>query len=258
MTLRRRTFEILEVAGPRDRASQCFDLALTGLILGNVIAVVLESVDSIATAHATAFLWFERISLAVFATEYVLRLWSCTTDPRFARPLLGRLRYAARPLVVIDLVAFLPGLLGGTDVDTRVLRTLRLLRLLRLLKLTRYSRSLQVFGRVLVNRAPELLSTLFVLVLLLTVASSLMYFVEREENAAFTSIPAAMWWGIATLTTVGYGDITPITPLGRLFGAVIAIMGIGMFAVPAGVLGAAFTEEMARERRRREGGEGPP
>ena len=243
--LRQRLFAILENTGPHDRTAATFDVAMVALILANVTAVVAESVPDVAKAHAQPLAMFERVSLLIFAVEYALRLWSCTTDPRFARPVTGRLRCAARPLVVIDLLVFLPGLLALTA----DLRWLRLLRLLRMLKVARYSTALQTFARILKQCAPELLSTLFVMLLLLVMSSSLMYFLEKDTpNSAFTSIPAAMWWGIATFTTVGYGDITPTTAVGRLLGGCVAVLGIAMFAIPAGVLGAAFSEELRRKR----------
>jgi voltage-gated potassium channel len=248
MTLRRRVFEVLEPPAGGSRLGRVVGLALVGLIVANVAAVVLDSVPWFRARFAALLDGFEIFSLAVFSVEYALRLWTCTEDPRLAAAVAGRLRCALRPLMLIDLAAIVPGLLASQALDLRMLRALRLLRLLRLFKLTRYSSSLQMFGRVLLGRAPELLSTLFVMMLLLVMASSLMYMIENEQNPQFDSIPTAMWWGIATFTTVGYGDITPVTPAGRLLGGVVAILGIAMFAIPAGLLGAAFTEEMQRRR----------
>lgn len=251
MPVRRRVFHLLGVAAEDDWPSRLVDLLLVLLIMANVAAVVLESVPQIQAAAGPAFAAFESVSLAVFTAEYLMRVWSCREDPRFAEPVAGRVRFALQPLMLIDLLAVLPGLLALGAIDLRMLRALRLLRLLRLLKLTRYSTSLAVFGRVLRSKAPELLSTLFVMLLLLVMASSLMYLLENEANPAFDSIPTAMWWGIATFTTVGYGDITPITAGGRLLGGAVAILGIAMFAIPAGLLGAAFGEELQQRRRGR-------
>lgn len=260
MTLRQRTFAVLEPSGDGTAIGRAIDLFLVVLILGNVTAVVAETVPELRAEHALLFARFETASLVVFVVEYLLRLWSCTADARFRQPVLGRLRCAARPLMLIDLLAIAPGLLMVAAVDLRMLRILRMLRLLRLLKLTRHSTALQMFGRILKSKAPELGSTLFVMMLLLVLASSLMYFLEHEANPGFSSIPAAMWWGIATFTTVGYGDLTPITPGGRLLGGAVALLGIAMFAIPAGVLGAAFSDELQqqREQQRRNDRSPPP
>lgn len=245
--MRRRIHEILEEARPGDRASLAFDVFLMLLIAANGVAILAESVAAVRQGNERLFASFETLSVAVFTAEYLLRLWSCTVNPRYSHPVRGRLRYAAQALLIIDLLAILPFYLAFLHLDLRVLRILRLLRVLRLLKLARYSRALQVFGRVLRARSAELLSTVLLMFLMLLVASALMFTVEHDaQPAVFSSIPATMWWGIATLTTVGYGDMAPVTALGRLLGSVIAVLGIGMFALPAGILGAAFTEEMHR------------
>ncbi|MCA8951320.1 MAG: ion transporter [Planctomycetes bacterium] len=248
MQLKERTYLLLEAARPGDLPSRVLDVGIIVLILANVVAAVLETVPTIAAVHAPAFRTFERVSLALFGLEYAARLWSCTASSEHARPFVGRLRFALRPMMLIDLIAILPGMLFFVQLDLRMLRALRLLRVLRL---GRYSTTMQVLADVLRQRAPELLSTLFVMMLLLTMVSSVMFYLEKDDNPAFDSIPTAMWWGIVTLTTVGYGDIAPVTPLGKVFGAIVAVLGIGMFAIPAGVLGAAFTERLSERRRGR-------
>lgn len=251
MNLRARVHAILDDADHGGGLGRVLNLALLLLILGNVAAVVLDSVAEVHARHEGAFDRFEVVSVTIFAVEYVLRLWSCTADPRYREPVRGRLRCALRPLVLIDLIAILPALLPFVHADLRTLRSLRLLRILRLLKLTRHSSALQTFGAILKSKAPELGSTLFVMLLLLVMSSSLMFVLEKDApNTAFTSIPTAMWWGIATFTTVGYGDITPQTPGGRLLGGAVAILGIAMFAIPAGLLGAAFSAEMEKRRHK--------
>ncbi len=216
-------------------------------------AVILETVQSLYREYAFAFTTFEAASVGVFTVEYILRLWSCTTEERFRRPVAGRLRFAATPLAVVDLLAILPFYLPMfLPLDLRFIRAIRLFRLFRLFKLGRYSESLRLLGVVLRARKEELLMTVFTLSILLIVSSSLMYFVENEaQPQVFSSIPEAMWWGIVTLTTVGYGDVYPVTPLGKFLGAVIALLGIGMFALPAGILGSGFIEEIQRKRERR-------
>lgn len=132
----------------------------------------------------------------------------------------------------------------------RFARALRLMRLFRLAKLTRYLRSIRLFGEVARDKREELVVSVFVLFLLLLLSSSLMYFVENEAQPdKFSSIPATMWWAIATLTTVGYGDLYPITGLGRLFGSLVAVMGIGLFALPTAILGTGFVEAIGKEKK---------
>lgn len=199
--------------------------------------------------------YFEVFSVAVFTVEYLARLWVCTLDPRYGGAVRGRLRYARTPLAVIDLLAILPFYLPFfVAMDLRYLRALRLFRLFRILKMARYSVSLAIMARVVVRSREELLSTLFSAAVLLVIAASLMYHVEHDaQPGLFTSIPASMWWGVATLTTVGYGDMYPITPLGKLLAAMMAVVAVGAFALPAGILSSGFMEEIQALRRARQG-----
>ncbi|MCE5278070.1 MAG: ion transporter [Planctomycetaceae bacterium] len=146
----------------------------------------------------------------------------------YSRPVLGRLRAAASPMMLIDLLAILPFYLPFIDADLRFLRSLRLLRIFRLAKIARYSNALQTLGRVLGNHKVELAATGFVMLILLILSSTLMYYAENDaQPQAFSSVPASMWWAVATMTTVGYGDMCPVTPLGKVLGSFIAILGIG-------------------------------
>jgi len=251
--VRERIFEILETSLPDDWASRMFGVFITTLISLNVLMVVLETVEKLSLEYEVLFKTFEMFSVGVFTVEYFLRLWTCTTDRGFEHPIVGRVRFALTPLALIDLMAILPFYLPMIfPLDLRFIRAVRLLRLFRVFKLARYSESLETLGNVLKAKREELVLTLFVTLLLLVFASSLMYYVEREAHPqGFSSIPAAMWWGVATLTTVGYGDVYPITPLGKLLGAVIAILGIGMFALPAGLLASGFAEEIQKKRQKR-------
>lgn len=215
------------------------------LIATNVAAVMLQTVDAVGEPYARQFHWFEVFSVAVFSVEYLTRVWSAVEAPEYAGPISGRLRFASRPLLLVDLIAILPFYLTGLGfaTDLRFLRALRLVRLLRLFKLARYSESMVAFAIVLRKKKPDLVITLFANVLLLIVASSMMYYVEHDvQPEAFSSIPETMWWGIATLTTVGYGDVTPVTPLGKLLGAITAVLGIGLFALPASILASGYIE----------------
>jgi voltage-gated potassium channel len=244
--LKTRIYGILE---PGDEDSRYFDPFIMGLIVLNVVAVVLETVDWIYAGYAAFFHAFDVFSVAVFTIEYILRAWSCTANPRFAHPVTGRLRYLITPMALVDLLAVLPFYLPFVYADLRFMRALRLFRLFRILKLARYSESLQTFLDVLRLKKEELLLMFFAIIILLIISSSLMYEAEHEaQPKAFASIPAAMWWGIVTLATVGYGDVYPVTDWGRLIGSIVVILGIGLFALPTGVLASGFAEVLARRK----------
>jgi voltage-gated potassium channel len=249
--LKRRTFEIVELPSSSDLTSRLFVIFIMTLIVFNVAAVMLETVEELARPFARVFTLLEDFSVAVFTFEYALRLWACTSDPRYAGSFRGRLRYALSPLALIDLIAVLPFYMEFLPFDLRFVRSLRLFRLLRIFKLARYSASLRTLDDVVRSKKEELLVTVFFVVIMLIFASSAMYYAENEAQPdKFSSIPASMWWGVATLTTVGYGDVFPVTPLGKLLGAVIAILGVGLFALPTGILASGFTEEMRKQRSR--------
>ena len=241
-------YELLELASPGDRASRIFDISLVLLICANIGALVLSSVGRIHRVSPEAFAVFEAVSVGIFTAEYFLRLWACTEDHRYAHTVRGRIKFALSPIQLFDLLAILPFYLvffGGVD-----LRSLRAVRLLaRAARLSRYFSGLRTLGGVLQSKRAELFTVMVVLLVLLVLASSLMYFAEQDiQPAAFSSIPAAMWWTIVTLTTVGYGDVFPVTSAGRLLAGFIAILGIGFFALPAGILGSGFLEEVQRRQ----------
>lgn len=253
--MRSRVWKALEKSQDGDVLSKVVDVFILSLIFLNVVAYVLESVGWVYEAYGGAFGAFELFSLVVFSVEYGLRAWSCTADPRYRHPIRGRLRYMSTPLALIDLIVILPlfviiSRVWTVGFDLRVLRSLRLLRIVQLAKTGRYSRSLRLLGRVVTSRREELLLTLGITLILLVICSTLMFYVENgAQPDRFTDIPSAMWWGVATLTTVGYGDISPITPLGKLIGAIVAMLGIGLFALPAGLLGSGFIEELDCQRK---------
>ena len=248
LRVRTRLYEILDVAGKGDRASRAFDLFIVLLIGLNVVALVLETVQPIAARWQAFFDVFEFISVIVFSAEYILRLWSCVTNPKYVSPVTGRVRFALTPMALIDFLAVAPFYLPFIGVDLRFVRAVRLFRLFRIAKVARYSTALRTLGRVFVAKKEELVVTLFVLFLLLLMASCTVYFAQPD---AFSSIPEAMWWGVATLRTVGYGDVYPVTPLGKIIAACVAILGIGMFALPTGILGAGFVEEVQKRKKTR-------
>ena len=246
--LRKRAFEIIEKGDdPRARA---FQLSIMTLISINVVAVVMETVESFSVRYETFFDIFELFSVIVFTGEYLLRIWSCVENEEFAGSLKGRLRFSFTPLAIVDLLAILPFYLPMIfPVDLRLIRGIRLFRLFRLLKMGRYSQSLRTVAAVFKEKKEELMITVFAVLILLVFASSLLYFVEHEaQPEKFSSIPHSMWWAVAALTTVGYGDVHPITPLGKFLGATIAFLGIGIFALPAGILASGFNEVIQKRK----------
>lgn len=244
---RKRIWDLVEVARHPDHHRPVFDgydVFLSILVVANVVAVVVETVPEIAQAYAAWFHGLEVLSVVVFSLEYAVRIWACPADPRYGGSWKGRLKYATSFLSVVDLLAILPFYLGSWfSGDLRILWALRLLRLLRVLKLGRYSTALALMGRVLRLKSNDLVATIFALFVLIVLAASVMYHAEfQAQPDKFSSIPASMWWAVATLTTVGYGDIYPITWIGKLAASVIAILGIGLFALPAGILADGFSE----------------
>jgi len=243
--IRRRTWEILEVAAPGDDPSRVFDLAIRGLIVLNVLAVVAETIPEVDAAAGAWFTGFEIASVAVFSVEYLLRVWSAPESGRYGDGLAGRTRFALTPLALIDLFAVLPAYLPMVGVDLRILRGVRLVRLVRILKLVRYSRALRSLGRAVQRRWEELVLTFSMVGLVVLIASSLMYYAEHPmQPEAFGSIPEAMWWGVVTLTTLGYGDVVPVTVLGRVMGGVFALCSLLLVALPTAILAGAFVEEL--------------
>lgn len=235
---------------PTNHFGRVASYVLIALILLNVAASIVESVPSVKTQYDLWLNRFEVLSVTIFVLEYLLRVWACTETPKYARPLLGRVRFILTPMAIVDLLAVLPTLLLWAGVDLRFLRILRFSRIFRLAKLTRYSKALKTMGFVFKSKREELMLALIFMMMVLIVASSLMYLAEHDRQPeAFSSIPNAMWWGVMTLTTVGYGDVYPVTVAGKLMGAVIAVIGIGLFALPAGIIGSAFFEIREQQRK---------
>ncbi len=246
--LRRRIYAALEEGFAAGLAGGLIETALIGLIILNVLAVAMETVPSFVARHGRLLDEFEAFSVAVFTIEYGVRLWCAAEDPRVADrgPLRGRLAFALRPLMLVDLFSFLPAWLGFllTGVD---LRMIRMARLVRLLKITRYSPALQTLAEVVAEERRALFGTLLVLLMTVMFAASAMYLAEsRAQPEVFGSIPAAMWWAVTTLTTVGYGDAVPITTVGRMIGGISMIVGLGLFALPVGIMATAFVSAIHR------------
>ena len=246
---RRKVHDILEVGGDAHPAGYFFNAFIITLIVLNAGAFAAETVDEVAAQYGRALDMFNTFSVVIFTLEYVLRIWSCIDIPMLSRMprWRARLRFASRPMMLIDLLAILPWYIY--QVFPFDLRLLRVFRIFRLLKLVRYSPALQTLGRVLADEYRALLGALLVMVVLLLFTSSVIYFLERDvQPDVFGSIPAATWWALATLTTVGYGDVVPLTPMGKMFGGVAMLLGVCMFALPIAIIAAGFSQESARHQ----------
>ena len=246
-TLRYRFYRVLEMSGQISRPSFLVNTFIMLLIVINVVAVILETVSSYQLVFGRWFWYLEIFSITAFTFEYISRIWCSVENTAYATGWRGRMRYMLTPMALIDLLAILPFYLGAfISMDTRILRVLRLLRVF---KLSRHFAVLGVLGTVLRNEAKTLLSAIFVMLILVVLSASGIFVVERDiQPNAFGSIPAAMWWATVTLTTVGYGDVVPMTVAGRLLGVFITVLGVGMAALPAGIIASGFTTELARRR----------
>lgn len=243
MSLRKFVYDYLHDEDNHSRLSVAINIALIVLILANVFAVILETVNSIYFEHRRLFDWFENISITIFTAEYLLRFWSVAEENPEQNAWKMRWKWVTSGGAIIDLLAILPAYLNFfVHLDLRILRTLRLLRLL---KLTRYFTSLQILLRVLEREKGSFQAVLFILSILIVMAAAGVYIVENQaQPQVYSSIPASMWWAVVTLTTVGYGDVTPITPLGKFLGALITILGLGLAALPAGILATGIANEL--------------
>ncbi|MBB3771472.1 voltage-gated potassium channel [Angulomicrobium tetraedrale] len=244
---RRRCYEVLERDSLRDRLAERVNRALIVLIVVNVVAAVLETVPSLALRDQVLFRAFEIFSLAIFSLEYGLRVWVAPEDPRYRgmSATSARLRHMRTPAALVDLVAWLPFLLSASLGFN--LRTLAVLRLLRFVKLARYSPGMQSLLEVLHGERQALLACFWLLAAAVLISATAMYLVEGQvQPDSLGSIPAAMWWAMTTVTTVGYGDVFPKTVAGRMVAGLTMITGIIMIALPVGIIATAFADVIKR------------
>ena len=222
------------------------------VVLSSVLAIV-ETEPTIERRAPQTFMYIEQILAVLFAVEYLIRLWAEGENPRFGG-VRGRIRYALTPAAIIDLAAFLPSLIApGIYSSPMLLRVFRLIRVLRLARLGRFSRAMGHLIEAVTERREELLLSLILGSIILTFSAAAMYLLESENNPeAFGSIPRALWWSVCTLTTVGYGDIYPHSPLGKVFGGLTSIAGIGLIAMPTGILAADFSDAFQKSRTQRQ------
>jgi voltage-gated potassium channel len=249
MNRQERVFQVLE-GESSDRLGRAVIAFFVALICLNVLAVILETDNVFREANKLFFYSFLLFSTVVFTVEYVLRLWACTSDVRFRDSVRGRVHYAVTPLALIDLITVVPFYLTLFIQDQPLVRVLRLLVVLRIFKLSRYHASFGILKTVLSKKRWELFATVVIGATLLIVLSTLMYLVEGPvQPEKFGSIPNAMWWGTVTLTTVGYGNVYPVTAYGKVLAGLTAFLGIGFFALPTAILGSGFYEEFQVRKR---------
>ena len=218
-------------------------------VLISVVAVVLESVQSISYVINIEFVILDAVAVGIFTVEYMMRIYSCVEEPGYKNAISGRFKQASTGGTIIDLLAILPFFLEVFLTHVFDLRFLRVFRLARLLKLTRQSDATAILGKVLVREWPVMSASAFIMLLLVVLTASLGYLFEHEAQPdKFENIPTAIYWAVITLASVGYGDISPVTPIGRAMTIVLALIGIGIFAIPAALLSSAFSDQLIKER----------
>ncbi|MCK4642744.1 ion transporter [bacterium] len=250
-TVKRRVFEIISCARVGDVVSKIFDISIITLIVLNALALVLETVDSLATL-TQYFRIFEIVSVVIFSIEYLLRIWTCSYIDTKYKGVIGKIRYILSFYALVDLMAILPFYLPFLiKIDLRFLRLFRILRIVRIMKLGRYSTALKVISKVFSKKKEELIISISIMVFLIFISSRMMYYMEHtHQPETFSSIPESMWWAVATITTVGYGDVYPITPIGKFCASIIALLGIGMFALPTGIIASGFNEVILKSKKK--------
>lgn len=243
-TLRRRTARHLVVELHDRPGLSMANKIIAAVILVSTVFVILETEVTVYEPNQKIFRWSEAFMLMFFSIEYLLRLWTSPENPRFR----SRLSYAISPVSILDLVVIVSMAMSFLGLQGSLLRLLRLIRLLRLAKLGKYSKALKNIGEAIAERRFELLVSLFIAFGLLLASASALYLIEGERQPeVYGSIPRSMWWSVATLTTVGYGDCVPLTPLGKVFASFTALMGIGLIAMPTGILASAFSAAMQKK-----------
>jgi voltage-gated potassium channel len=243
--LRKRVYGWLE--DDESRISWWVNTIIMALIILSVIAIILESDPVIYQQWSHLFYVIEGIALVIFTIEYIVRAWVCVENSAYQKPIAGRLRYLLTPMAIIDLLAILPVylfLFGVVDA-----RYWRVLRLLRVIKLARHFSGLSILISVLHRELPSLMSALCIMLVLIVLASGGIFIAEHAaQPVVFGSLLKTMWWSVVTLTTIGYGDMIPITSMGKFFGSIVALMGVGLAALPAGIIAAGFNNELQRRR----------
>lgn len=252
-TTRKKIYRLLEYGFDGPKPGRLLSGFIVLLIILNVIAIILESYKLIGEKYHREFFLFNIFSVIIFTLEYVARIWVSIESPNLnkAAPIKSRIKYILSPVSLIDFLAIAPFYLSYLfAID---LRYLRMLRMLRLLKLTHYFKGLRLFVDVLKKELPSIGAAVIIMSVLVILSASVMYSVEHDAQPdVFDSIPSAIWWSVVTMTTVGYGDVTPVTFLGKFISIFIMLLGVGIVALPAAMLAAKFGDELRTRRKKLE------
>lgn len=244
LTFKHKLHQMLHGQHLNERWTAVFNIGLATLIMLNVLSMMLETMDGLYHDWHTFFVVFEIISVTLFLAEYLMRVWVSDLTPKYQKPIFGRLGYMLSPMALIDLMAILPSLLFLGSADLRFLRTVRLFRVVRLLHIPHCNQAMYSIWQAAKSKKAEFMIAGVIMFILLIICSSLVYFAEHAaQPEAFSSIPASLWWGIMTLTTVGYGDVYPITTMGKIIASFFAALGIGFFALPSAILASALIDQ---------------
>ena len=250
MTFRKRVYNTLEFSAIGRRGLSLYiNIALVAIIFLNSVAIILHTVPEIRHNrwYEALFQDFEIFSVGIFTVEYFLRIWSCVENPLYKNGWRGRLLYIFSFWAIVDFLGIFPFYFTLLTSDFGIIRILRVFRLFRLFRVTRYSHALKMIRNVLLETKEELLICFSFIVFTLLISSSVMYYLEHNvQPDRFRSIPATLWWGVITMTTTGYGDMYPVTAAGKVFGGVILILGIALFALPTGIIASGFMEQIRR------------
>ena len=249
--LRQRIFKMVSVGIVDDRINQGYDVISTAMLLINLVGAFAGTFDNIALQHGELLKQIEAVTVAFFALDYILRIYTAPClypDHTDSQPYL---KYALSGAGIIDLLSFLPYYLPMFfPAGAVAFRLIRVARILRLFRINAYYDSLNVISEVIISKGQQLLSSVFIIFVLMLASSLAMYSIEHEAQPdVFKNAFSGLWWAVSTLLTVGYGDIYPITPLGKAFGILITFLGVGMVAIPTGIISAGFVEQYSRVKR---------
>ena len=247
--MKQRIYKLVEKGAHGSKINLAFDYFIVTLIVLNVIAIALDTLNGLSDQIKTVLRVFEIISIIIFTVEYLLRIYvSDITYPAKSK-IASALKFILSPYGIIDLLAILPFYTPFIiKTDLRFLRIIRLIRFFRVFKISRYNSTLKLIGDVFREKRNDLGMTFFIAGLMLLVSGFIMYSVENPvQPDKFSNVFASLWWAVATLTTVGYGDIYPITTLGKIISSVVAFLGIGLIALPTGIISAGFISKLSHK-----------